>query len=297
MTRTDPLETALERGFAQIIGPRTPPRLVAAMHHALFPGGARFRPRLLLAVAGAAGAPSADAEAAAVAVELVHCASLVHDDLPCFDNASIRRGRMSVHAKFGESLAVLVGDGLIVAAFDVLARATVACPTLASAIGLLAAAVGANGGLVAGQAWEDEPSADVYRYHQAKTGALFEAATSIGAVVAGAEVTEWRAVGTALGEAYQLADDLGDLVGTPTDLGKPVGQDLIHARPNAAIELGLERAFARLESAVTRAADLVPACPGDEGFRDWLLSSCARVFPTRAQVRQDPLRDRAPLSA
>ncbi len=297
MSRTDPLETALERAFGRVVGAQTPPRLMAAMHHAVFPGGARIRPRVALAVAAAHGPVPPRAESLAVAIEFVHCASLVHDDLPCFDNAPVRRGRMSVHAKFGESLAVLAGDGLIVGAFEVLGHAIVEQPRLAGAIGVLAAAVGANGGLVAGQGWEDEPSTDVQRYHHAKTAALFEAAVCMGALAAKVDPAQWRPVGTALGEAYQIADDLGDLISTPTELGKPVGQDLIHDRPNAALELGPERAFARLEATLARAVDAVPPCPGQDEFREWLGSACARLFPRRPVVHHLPVREEAPLRA
>lgn len=302
MARIDPLESALERALGLIVGTRTPPRLAAAMRHAVFPGGARFRPRLLLAVSqacsGGATAASADAaEAAAVAVELVHCASLVHDDLPCFDNAPIRRGRMSVHAKYGDALAVLVGDGLIVGAFEVLAHGCARHDQLAPTLGVLAAAVGANGGLVAGQAWEDEPAADLQRYHRAKTGALFEAATTMGAIAGRAAPGPWRALGTAIGEAYQLADDIADLVATPTELGKPVGQDLIHDRPSAALELGVDRAIARLDALTRQIASDVPDCPGAEALRAWLADSCARLFPRRVLPHHLSQRGAATMSA
>jgi len=102
----------------------TPPLLARAMHHAVFPGGARVRPRLCLATAAACGHGATElAHAAAAAIELLHCASLVHDDMPCFDNATTRRGRLSVHAAFGEPVALLAGDGLIVLAFDLIGRA------------------------------------------------------------------------------------------------------------------------------------------------------------------------------
>jgi len=267
------------------------------MDHAVFPGGARFRPRLVLAVAAAYGRPTVAAESVAVAVELLHCASLVHDDLPCFDDASTRRGRMSVHARFGESLAVLAGDGLIVGAFEVFAHAMAQTPALAPALSVLAAAAGANGGLVAGQGWEDEPTADMQRYHQAKTGALFEAAVCVGAIAAAADPEAWRPVGVALGEAYQIADDIGDLIATPAELGKPVGQDLLHARPNAAVELGADRALARLQATWSRAIDTVPPCPGADEFRAWMIASCSRIFGRRTATQHLPVRHGAPLSA
>src|SRR5271168_4620792 len=113
------IERALNTAIERAEGPGAPPRLAAAMRHAVFPRGARIRPRLCLAVAAACGDDHpAVSDAAAAAIELLHCASLVHDDLPCFDDAATRRGRKTVHVAFGEELAVLAGDALIVAAFE-----------------------------------------------------------------------------------------------------------------------------------------------------------------------------------
>ena len=118
------VESALEAAVARSEGQSAPPLLAAAVRHAVFPGGARVRPHLCLAVAEACGDDCPEmADGAAAAIELLHCASLVHDDLPCFDDADTRRGKPSVHALFGAPLAVLAGDALIVMAFDVLARA------------------------------------------------------------------------------------------------------------------------------------------------------------------------------
>src|SRR3954452_16784827 len=118
------IELALTVAVTRAEAPGCPPRLGAALRHAVFPRGARIRPRLCLAVAAACGDddPTA-ADAAAAAVELLHCASLVHDDLPCFDDAPTRRGKPSVHRAFGEPLAVLAGDALIVLSFELLGRA------------------------------------------------------------------------------------------------------------------------------------------------------------------------------
>ena len=126
MTR---IERSLHEVVAQADQPGCPPRLAAAMRHAVFPRGARIRPRLCLAVAAACGEDApAVSEAAAIAIELLHCASLVHDDLPCFDDAETRRGRPSVHRAFGEPLAVLAGDALIVLAFQTLAQGAATAP-------------------------------------------------------------------------------------------------------------------------------------------------------------------------
>jgi len=279
MATADLIETALSRAFATITGPATPPQLRAAMRHAIFPGGARVRPHLVLEVARACGATEEKAaRELAIALELVHCASLVHDDLPCFDNALVRRGRPSVQARFGESLAVLVGDALIVGAFDVVGRAVVESPRLVPAIGVLANAVGARGGLVAGQAWEAEPHADLGRYHRAKTGALFEAAVTMGALAGSGRPDEWLPLGETIGAAYQLADDILDLTASSSERGKPVGQDLLLGRPSAVLELGIEGAYAAFQRALARLPELVPSTPRADDFRTWLAGAVRRVF-------------------
>ena len=168
-------------------------------------------------------------DATAAAIELLHCASLVHDDLPCFDDAATRRGLPSVHAAYGERLAVLTGDALIVLSFQALAdgrrgaRYGRGCsrPLLAD----VARRVGGPTGIVAGQAWECEPRVTLAAYHQAKTGSLFAACTEAGALAAGADPAPWRAFGLSLGEAYQVADDVRDVVATTQALGKPAGRD------------------------------------------------------------------------
>lgn len=139
------IEQALERHFAPLLTESAPPRLLAAMRHSVFPGGARIRPQLCVAVARACGDDAPElTDAAAVAIELLHCASLVHDDMPAFDDADLRRGRPTVHKAYGEPLALLAGDGLIVMAFQVLARAGASHPQrLASLLGVVSDGVGA----------------------------------------------------------------------------------------------------------------------------------------------------------
>lgn len=258
-----------------------PPLLAEAMRHAVFPGGARVRPQLCLAVARACGDPlPALSDAAASAIELIHCASLVHDDLPCFDDAALRRGRPSVHRAYGEPLAVLVGDGLIVLAFETLTRGGAEAPArLIPLLTTLCRATGAPSGLVAGQAWESEPSPELQRYHRAKTGGLFTAATVSGALAAGQDGDRWRALGDRLGAAYQVADDLLDVVGKPEELGKPVRRDATLARPSAVAELGLRGALDRLRSLLAEAVESIPACPGEDQLRDLVLRQAARLVP------------------
>jgi len=283
--------TRIERALAASVGradvPDCPPRLAEAMQYAVFPRGARIRPRLCLAVAAACGEdqPSVS-DAAAASIELLHCASLVHDDLPCFDDAPLRRGKPSVHAAFGEPLAVLAGDALIVLSFQTLAWGTVAAPgRLAGLMLTVGRSVGVPAGIVAGQAWECEPQADLAAYHRQKTGALFAAATVAGAAAAGAESEAWRQLGEKLGEAYQVADDLRDAAADPDVLGKPVGRDLALGRPSAVLQLGLDGAVARLRSLAEEAVESVPACPGAADLRAHILSESARLLPQELALR------------
>ena len=275
------IERTLSQALAGAGRPGAPPGLGRAMHHAVFPRGARIRPRLCLAVASACGedAPGA-AEAAAAAIELLHCASLAHDDLPCFDDADRRRGRMTVHRAFGEQLAVLAGDALIVLAFQTLAEGAATVPARLGPLALVVAhAVGMPGGIAAGQAWECEPEIDLAVYQRAKTGSLFAAATMAGAVASGAAGAPWRAVGERIGEAYQVADDIRDVVGSAAELGKPVQQDAAHGRPNAVQTLGLDGAIARLLRLAREAVEAVPRCPGEGALRGLILSEARRLLP------------------
>ena len=265
---------------------------MAAMGHAVFPGGARIRPQLCVAVARACGQDAPElTDAAAVALEFMHCASLVHDDMPCFDDADTRRGLPTVHKQFGEPLALLTGDALIVAAYQTLVRAGAAHPQrLVGLLELLGEGVGAPSGIVAGQAWECETRADLSQYQRAKTGALFVAATCSGALSAGADPQPWRALGECLGEAYQVADDIRDVIGQAEALGKPVGQDLHHSRPSAATDLGLSGAIAHFESLVQATVDSVPECAAASALRQLVRLESERLVPREAceKYRQSP---------
>jgi geranylgeranyl diphosphate synthase type II len=275
------IERTLSASLERVDGKDAPPLLAAAMHHAVFPRGARIRPRLCLAVAAACGGDDpAAADAAAAAIELMHCASLVHDDLPAFDNADMRRGRPSVHRAFGEPLAVLAGDALIVLAFQTLVWGTVNSPArLGPLVNVLAKSTGMPSGICAGQAWECEPQADLGQYQRAKTGALFAAATEAGAAAAGVEAEAWRELGERLGEAYQVADDIADVYSGEAEIGKPIGQDAALGRPNAALAMGMAGAMRHLEALAEAAAASVPACPGQSGLRALTLSEARRLLP------------------
>lgn len=270
------IESALRTALDTVPTADTPPRLLAAIRHAVLPAGSLIRPRLCMAVARAGGAMDRDLTlGVCVAIELLHCASLVHDDLPCFDDAELRRGRPSVHRTFGEELAVLAGDALIVLAFQVLAEAASHRPSLLPRmIAAVSDGVGASRGIIAGQGWESEPGGqDLARYHAAKTGALFQAATAAGALVAGDDRPGWSEFGRRLGQAYQVADDIRDLLGDAASEGKPIGQDALLDRPNAAMQLGVDGAVEHLQSLLTEATRAIPACPGRAMLLDWIAAS------------------------
>ncbi|MEL6424388.1 MAG: polyprenyl synthetase family protein [Pseudomonadota bacterium] len=275
------IETTLEAAMDRASGRDAPPKLAAAMRHALFPGGARVRPQLSLAVAAACGDDCPElSDAAAAAIEMIHCASLVHDDLPCFDDADVRRGKPSVHIAFSQPIAVLVGDALIVHAFEVLAREGHFQPgRLAALVGALARATGVPNGICAGQGWESEEKIDLSSYHQAKTGALFVAATTMGALAAGAEPAPWTELGARIGEAFQVADDLRDALLTEEELGKPVGQDEMHQRPNAVTALGVEGAVASLHDILGGAVASIPDCPGRAALVKIVQMQAKRLVP------------------
>lgn len=282
MDVTARIERALDEAVARAEVPGCPPRLAAAMRYAVFPRGARVRPRLCHAVAAACGEDNPVAtESAGAALELLHCASLVHDDLPCFDAADTRRGRPSVHKAFGEPLAVLTGDALIVLAFQTLARVACAPERLAMLTLTVARSVGVPSGIVAGQAWECESQIDLAHYHRAKTGALFAAATVAGAASAGADAEPWRMVGEKLGEAYQVADDLRDAAADEDEIGKPVGRDFALGRPSAVIELGMDGALHRLHQLVHGAIDAMPPCQNGSELRSLMLSEAKRLVPKK----------------
>jgi geranylgeranyl diphosphate synthase, type II len=254
------LEQALKKALASAVHHTCPPKFAAALQYAVFPGGARIRPKLALAVAKACDAGASPAAVAgACAIEFLHCASLVHDDLPCFDGAAYRRGKPSVHVEFGERLAVLVGDALIVQAFAV----TTDHPQITK---IVAQSVGSPHGICAGQAWECESEIDLVKYQRAKTGALFAACTMVGAAAGGLDPNPWASTGMLLGEAFQVADDLRDVAGVSGEIGKPTGQDAAHGLPNMVSTLGYDGALIHLENLLSRVVDAIPECPGRAGL-------------------------------
>jgi geranylgeranyl pyrophosphate synthase len=242
------LEAALPRADAP------PARLHAAMRHLIFPGGKRLRPALALAAAEAVGADPSAALPAAVAVELVHVYSLVHDDLPCMDDDVERRGRPTVHVAFDEATAVLAGDALLTAAFEALTAGAGPRDAALRALAVrdLARAAGAAG-LVGGQV-DDLSSADgsaaaIESVHARKTAALIAAAITTGARLAGAseaQIASLHAAGIAAGIAFQITDDL-------LDADEDEGTSLVRAIGEPAAR---ERAQALLDDALAQIAGL-----------------------------------------
>lgn len=275
------IELALEETLRAFENQGGPNSLSQAIRYAVIPGGARIRPQLCLAVAIACGNDDPSlAMGAGVALELLHCGSLVHDDLPCFDNSELRRGMPSVHKAYGERLAVLAGDALIVMAFESLLHAAQdSLNRLAPVMKIIAQGVGSPHGIIAGQAWECESKVDLRVYQKAKTGALFSAATTAGAAAAGSDPVVWGLLGESLGEAYQVADDIRDVIGDMESLGKPVGKDEELDRPSATRRLGLDGAVEYFDELVARAIRSIPDCPGQLMLKKLVLNESERLVP------------------
>ena len=242
----------LDALLAPVAGPEG--RVVEAMRYACLGGGKRLRPFLLLQSARLFEVPQARALRAGAALEMVHCYSLVHDDLPAMDDSDLRRGRATAHKAFDEATAILAGDGLLARAFGVLADpdthpdAAVRCQLIAG----LARAAGAEG-MVGGQMIDISPEHagfdldGIKRLQDMKTGALIRYACEAGAVLGQADAAARDAlVGFAggLGLAFQIVDDLLDAEGSAADLGKPTGQDEALGKATFVSQLGIEGARA-----------------------------------------------------
>ncbi len=281
MTIAERIETTMAQAIQTGQGGIAPAKLAAALHYAVSPGGARIRPTILTSVAMACGDDRPQlTNAAGIALELIHCASLVHDDLPCFDDADLRRGKPALHRAYSEPLAVLTGDSLIIMGFQVLARAAGDMPqrTL-TLIDILGTRTGMPFGICAGQGWESEPKIDLSAYHQAKTGALFIAATQMGAAAAGQEPEAWEELGARIGEAFQVADDLRDALCDEKTLGKPAGQDDLHGRPNAVAAYGVHGAIRRFDDILGGAIASIPACPGEAALAQMVRAYADKLVP------------------
>ncbi len=275
------LETALDVALIRSRAGSCPPKLASALEYAVKPGGARIRPTICLSVAMACGDDQPRlTDAACTAIELIHCGSLVHDDLPAFDNAETRRGKPTVHKEYSEPLAVLTGDTLIIMAFEQIALAAgVDAERGTLLVRELARFTGMPHGICAGQGWESESIVDLSAYHCAKTGALFTAATRMGAAAAGEDPEPWTELGARIGEAFQVADDLRDTLYDEATLGKPAGQDAVNNRPNAVSELGVQGAISRLDDILSGAIASIPSCPGEAMLAEMVRKQAERLTP------------------
>lgn len=204
-----------------------------AMRYSLLAGGKRIRPILVLEFCRVCGGDYHDAMPFAAAIEMVHTYSLIHDDLPCMDNDDYRRGRLTNHKVFGEATAVLAGDALLTAAFDTISHTKLPADTALRALGILAESAGEKG-MVGGQILDLQGenqqlhAEDVYQIHLLKTGKLIEAACCMGAAVGGADETQLHAArvyAQALGLAFQVRDDMLDVLGDAEKMGKATGMD------------------------------------------------------------------------
>ncbi|MEE4296905.1 MAG: polyprenyl synthetase family protein [Wenzhouxiangella sp.] len=283
MSFSERIEQCLRANIDASRGPSCPPGLERAVEQAVFPGGARVRPKICLAVAEACGEDRPEVtDAAAAAIELLHCASLVHDDLACFDDSPLRRGKPSVHQAFGEPLAVLAGDALIVLAFEVLARMSDQAPDrVPKILQIVTRSVGMQQGIIAGQAWECESDINLSDYQQLKTGSLFAAATAAGAAAAGVASDPWIALGQQIGSAYQVVDDILDVAGSAESMGKPIGQDVLRDHPSSVREMGLAGAREHFEQVMKGIVEKIPDCPGRAMLRRRVLEESGKFLPHR----------------
>lgn len=261
-TQLDTVERALERW----VPGDAPAGLGVAMRYGVLDGGKRLRPLLVLAAGEAASGAPAAALRAAVAVELIHAYSLIHDDMPCMDNDILRRGKPTVHVRYGVAQAMLAGDAMQALAFEVLtpssAEAAGMPPALQARLcGLLARAAG-HQGMAGGQAIDlasiGKPlsESNLRDMHRRKTGDLLQTSVLMGAACGELSPTAWQALsnyGAAIGLAFQVVDDILDVTQASETLGKTAGKDLDHNKPTYVSVLGLDGARQQAETLRVRA--------------------------------------------
>jgi farnesyl diphosphate synthase len=253
-----------------------PHRLMEAMRYSSLNGGKRLRPFLVVESAAVFGVSRDAALMAGAALECIHCYSLIHDDLPSMDNSDLRRGRPTSHKKFDDATAILAGDGLLTIAFDIITRDEVhKDPTVRLLLTRALARAAGVGGMVGGQIMDlggegrfgDPEPPDVAKLQQMKTGALLKYGCIAGALLGQATKDQYDALdayGHALGEAFQIADDLLDVEGDAAALGKPAGQDAAAGKTTFVTLLGIDGAKARVRD-LLKAADAALAPFGAKG--------------------------------
>jgi geranylgeranyl diphosphate synthase type II len=268
-----------------------PNRLIESMEYSLLAGGKRLRPVLTLAWSTMLGGDTAKVMPFAASLELIHTYSLIHDDLPAMDDDDLRRGRPSNHKQFDEATAILAGDGLLTEAFGLMASASLEkdlpAESVLRATSLLASAAGA-GGMVGGQSVDmaftgrsDVPLEELRAMHAMKTGALITAACQCGAVLAGAgqaDEANAREFGQAIGVAFQIMDDILDVVGDTKTLGKPAGSDAAMGKSTYPALVGLGRSKELALECVETAIDRLSTYNGCEKA---FLSALSRYIVDR----------------
>jgi farnesyl diphosphate synthase len=264
----------------------TPERLIAAMRHGALNGGKRLRPFLLRETAAMLGVAADYTVAAAVSVELIHCYSLIHDDLPAMDNDDLRRGRPTVHKAYDDATAILAGDALLTLAFGHLGEHGSTDPAIAARLVIELASGAGTGGMVGGQMRDIEgetshlSETDIARMQAMKTGALIRAAVRMGAVLGSADrdtLGHLTAYAEAAGRAFQLADDLLDVTASPESMGKATGKDSDLNKQTLVARIGVEAAQRHLGNMVHDAITaLTPFGPEATTLRE-----AARYFATR----------------
>ncbi|MGJ5175368.1 polyprenyl synthetase family protein [Bradyrhizobium oligotrophicum] len=241
-----------------------PKRLIESMRYSSLGGGKRLRPFLVVESAAVFGVPRRGALMAGAALECIHCYSLIHDDLPAMDNSDLRRGRPTLHKAYDDATAILAGDALLTIAFDIITRDEIHPDAgvrlaLTRALARCAGVGGMAGGQILDLAGEgrfgDRDPVDVARVQQMKTGALLRFGCIAGALLGQASAAEYQALddyGRALGEAFQIADDLLDVEGDAATLGKPAGADAELGKTTFVTQLGIEGARQRVRDLLAR---------------------------------------------
>jgi farnesyl diphosphate synthase len=268
-----------------------PPRFLEAMRYACLGGGKRLRPFLTIETARLLGAGGEGVERAAAAIEMVHCYSLVHDDLPALDNDDLRRGRPTTHKAFGEATAILVGDALLTYAFDVLADpATHPDPAVRIELVLGLARAAGLGSMIGGQVLDLEAeqasgpheAAAVAKLQSMKTGALLHYAVDAGAILGQASAAVRSALsryGRALGAAFQVADDILDVEASELALGKRAGKDASRNKATLIAALGIDGARERRDKLVAEAIAALDSFA--QGAKGDILREAARFAAAR----------------
>jgi farnesyl diphosphate synthase len=266
-----------------------PKRLMEAIRYSTLGGGKRLRPFLVVESSAVFGVPRASALLVGAALECIHCYSLIHDDLPSMDNSDLRRGRPTLHKAYDDATAILAGDALLTLAFDIISRDEIH-PDAKVRLSLTRALARASGigGMVGGQMLDlagegrfgDREPVDVARLQQMKTGALLRYGCIAGAILGQSSPQQYQALddyGRALGEAFQIADDLLDVEGDAAALGKPAGADAALGKTTFVTQLGIDGAKQRVRDLLTR-ADQALSIFGDKGQ---VLRDAARFVAER----------------